>query len=54
MHFEKEVQCPECKWLLCPHCGGCFCGLNEEGKRVAEAMEAQMRLNFNLPILTDE
>lgn len=22
--------CPKCGWLLCPHCGACRCGLDEE------------------------
>jgi len=27
---EKAKLCPKCGWLVCPHCGVCRCGLNEE------------------------
>jgi len=26
---EAEV-CPKCGWLICPHCRGCGCGLDEK------------------------
>jgi len=29
--------CPSCHWLRCPRCGGCACGLGEEGRRVLKA-----------------
>lgn len=36
--------CEICEWHQCPYCDGCYCGLSEEGQRVARAMQEQYQL----------